>query len=96
MSGRKRPGCARRAVRDGDHWVLNGVKQFITSGKNGDIAIVLAVTDKAAGKRGISAFIVETIDAGLRGGTASRRSLASTRRTPRRSCSRIAAYPPPT
>jgi hypothetical protein len=40
--------------------VLNGVKQFITSGKNADVAIVLAVTDKAAGKRGISAFIVET------------------------------------
>ncbi|MGE5713941.1 MAG: acyl-CoA dehydrogenase family protein, partial [Betaproteobacteria bacterium] len=38
----------------------NGVKQFITSGKNADLAIVLAVTEKAAGKRGISAFIVET------------------------------------
>ncbi len=48
------------AKRDGDHYVLNGAKQFITSGKNGDIAIVMAVTDKAAGKRGISAFIVET------------------------------------
>jgi alkylation response protein AidB-like acyl-CoA dehydrogenase len=40
--------------------VLNGVKQFITSGKNGDVAIVMAVTDKAAGKKGISAFIVPT------------------------------------
>ncbi|WP_432258937.1 acyl-CoA dehydrogenase family protein [Cupriavidus sp. TMH.W2] len=48
------------AVRDGDHYVLNGVKQFITSGQNADVAIVLAVTDKAAGKRGISAFIVPT------------------------------------
>jgi butyryl-CoA dehydrogenase len=48
------------AKRDGDHYVLNGAKQFITSGKNGDIAVVMAVTDKAAGKRGISAFIVET------------------------------------
>ncbi len=45
---------------DGDHYVLNGVKQFITSGKNGDVAIVMAVTDKAAGKKGISAFIVPT------------------------------------
>ena len=45
---------------DGDSYVLNGVKQFITSGKNGDVAIVMAVTDKAAGKRGISAFIVPT------------------------------------
>lgn len=48
------------AVRDGDDYVLNGVKQFITSGKNADVAIVLAVTDKAAGKRGISAFLVPT------------------------------------
>ncbi|MFM0069758.1 acyl-CoA dehydrogenase family protein [Paraburkholderia sediminicola] len=46
------------ATRDGDSYVLNGVKQFITSGKNGNVAIVMAVTDKAAGKRGISAFIV--------------------------------------
>jgi len=48
------------ATRDGADYVLNGVKQFITSGKNGDVAIVMAVTDKSAGKRGISAFIVPT------------------------------------
>ncbi|HJV80633.1 acyl-CoA dehydrogenase family protein [Noviherbaspirillum sp.] len=48
------------ATRDGDHYVLNGVKQFITSGKYADVAIVMAVTDKAAGKRGISAFWVPT------------------------------------
>jgi hypothetical protein len=48
------------ATRDGDAYVLNGVKQFITSGGNGDVAIVMAVTDKTAGKRGISAFIVPT------------------------------------
>ncbi len=48
------------AVRDGDGYVINGVKQFITSGKNGDVAVVIAVTDKAAGKRGMSAFIVPT------------------------------------
>jgi alkylation response protein AidB-like acyl-CoA dehydrogenase len=48
------------AMRDGDHYVLNGTKQFITSGKNGDVAIVMAVTDKAAGKKGISAFWVPT------------------------------------
>jgi len=48
------------AVKDGDHYVLNGTKQFITSGKYGDVAIVMAVTDKAAGKKGISAFWVET------------------------------------
>ncbi|MEP7101508.1 MAG: acyl-CoA dehydrogenase family protein [Burkholderiales bacterium] len=49
---------------DGDFYVLNGVKQFITSGKNGDVAIVMAVTDKAAGKKGISAFIVPTTTPG--------------------------------
>ena len=48
------------AVRIGDDYVLNGVKQFITSGKNGDLAIVIAVTDKGAGKKGMSAFIVPT------------------------------------
>jgi alkylation response protein AidB-like acyl-CoA dehydrogenase len=55
-----------RAERDGNHYVLNGVKQFITSGKNGDIAIVFAVTDPAQGKRGISAFIVPTDTPGYR------------------------------
>ncbi len=49
-----------RAEARGDDFVINGVKQFITSGKNADVAIVLAVTDKAAGKRGISAFLVPT------------------------------------
>ena len=49
-----------RAVRDGNRWVVNGTKQFITSGKNADIIIVFAVTDPEAGKRGISAFIVPT------------------------------------
>ena len=49
-----------RAVRDGSDYVLNGVKQFITSGKNGQIAITFAVTDPAAGKKGMSAFIVPT------------------------------------
>jgi butyryl-CoA dehydrogenase len=48
------------ATKDGDYYVLNGVKQFITSGKTADVAIVMAVTDKAAGKKGISAFLVPT------------------------------------
>ena len=47
-----------RADRDGDHFVLNGVKQFITTGKYADVAIVFAVTDKAAGKKGITCFLV--------------------------------------
>jgi butyryl-CoA dehydrogenase len=55
-----------RAKRDGDDYVLNGVKQFITSGKNADIAIVFAVTDKGAGKKGISCFIVPTATPGYR------------------------------
>jgi alkylation response protein AidB-like acyl-CoA dehydrogenase len=49
-----------RAVRKGDGWVLNGTKQFITSGSTADVALVFAVTDPGAGKRGISAFIVDT------------------------------------
>ena len=53
-----------RALRDGDDYVINGVKQFITNGKHADVAIVFAVTDPAAGKKGISAFLVPTTAAG--------------------------------
>jgi hypothetical protein len=49
-----------RAERKDGHYVLNGVKQFITSGQNADIAIVFCVTDKAAGRKGISALVVPT------------------------------------
>ena len=49
-----------RADRDGDQFVLNGVKQFITTGKYAQVAIVFAVTNKAAGKKGISCFLVPT------------------------------------
>src|SRR5438309_7877431 len=55
-----------RAQRRGNRWVLNGTKQFITSGSNADVAIVFAVTDPAAGRRGISAFIVPTDTPGYR------------------------------
>lgn len=54
------------AVRDGDAWVLNGVKQFITTGKNAQLAIVFAITDKQAGKKGISAFLVPTDNPGYK------------------------------
>ena len=54
------------AARDGGDYVINGVKQFITSGKHGDLAIVIAVTDKAAGKRGMSAFVVPTAASGYK------------------------------
>ncbi|WP_085906090.1 acyl-CoA dehydrogenase family protein [Kiloniella majae] len=54
-----------KARRDGDHYILNGSKQFISTGKNADIAIVFAVTDPDAGKKGISAFIVPTKTSGF-------------------------------
>ena len=62
--GSQADGLKTVAVLKGDSYVLNGVKQFVTSGKNADVAIVMAVTDKAAGKRGISAFIVPTATPG--------------------------------
>ncbi len=52
------------AVRDGDEWVINGTKQFITTGKYADIALVFAMTDKSAGKKGISCFLVPTNSSG--------------------------------
>jgi len=58
-TGSDASAIATRAERRGDSYVLNGVKQFITTGANADVAIVFAVTDKAAGKKGISAFIVD-------------------------------------
>ena len=59
-----RTTAVREQSGDGDHYVLNGVKQFITSGKYADVAIVMAVTDKTAGKKGISAFWVPTATPG--------------------------------
>ena len=58
--GSQADGLTTSAVWDGKDFVLRGVKQFITSGKNGDVAIVMAVTDKSAGKHGITAFVVPT------------------------------------
>ncbi|MEZ2740616.1 acyl-CoA dehydrogenase family protein [Comamonas jiangduensis] len=52
------------ATKEGGDYVIHGVKQFITSGQNGDVAIVIAVTDKAAGKKGMSAFLVPTSNPG--------------------------------
>jgi alkylation response protein AidB-like acyl-CoA dehydrogenase len=56
------------AVRDGEDWVLNGSKQFITHGATGDVVVVMAVTSKAKGNRGISAFIVPRGTPGMRAG----------------------------
>jgi butyryl-CoA dehydrogenase len=65
QAGSDAAAIATRATRDGDHWVLDGVKQFITTGKNADVAIVFAVTDKARGKKGISGFVVDTATPGF-------------------------------
>jgi butyryl-CoA dehydrogenase len=64
QAGSDAAAITTRAEKSGGHYVLNGVKQFITSGKNADLAIVFAVTDKAAGKKGISAFVVPTATPG--------------------------------
>ena len=62
--GSEAAGLKTTATLDGGDYVLNGVKQFITSGRSGDVAIVMAVTDKTAGKKGISAFLVPTATKG--------------------------------
>ena len=53
------------AVRDGDHWVLNGAKNWVTNGINAGVYLIFARTDKTAGNRGLSAFIVEKGAPGL-------------------------------
>ena len=60
QTGSDASAITTRAERRGDRYVLNGVKQFITTGANADLAVVFAVTDRNAGKKGISAFIVDT------------------------------------
>jgi len=60
QAGSDAAAISTRAEKSGSYYVLNGVKQFITSGKTADLAVVFAVTDKAAGKKGISAFVVPT------------------------------------
>lgn len=64
QAGSNAAALKARAQREGDEYVLNGTKAFITSGKNADVAIVFAVTDPAAGKKGISAFVVPTANPG--------------------------------
>jgi butyryl-CoA dehydrogenase len=66
QAGSDAAAITTRAERKGDHYVVNGVKQFITSGQNAAIAVVFAVTDKGAGKRGISAFVVPTTATGYK------------------------------
>jgi len=65
-AGSDASGIRTRAEKRGNRFVLNGTKQFITSGTEADVAIVFAVTDPSAGKKGISAFIVPTDSAGYK------------------------------
>ena len=67
-SGSDAGGMRTTAVRDGDGWVLNGSKSFITNGGVADLAVVLAVTDREKGSRGISAFVIERGAPGFRSG----------------------------
>jgi alkylation response protein AidB-like acyl-CoA dehydrogenase len=61
-------GTKTTAVRDRGQWVLNGSKTFITNGRLADTAVVMAVTDRSKGKKGISAFVVERGTPGFRAG----------------------------
>jgi alkylation response protein AidB-like acyl-CoA dehydrogenase len=62
-------GSARTtAVRDGNSWVLNGNKTFITNGHYADVSVIIAVTDRSKGTRGLSAFVVEKGTPGFRPG----------------------------
>jgi hypothetical protein len=67
-SGSDAGGMRTTAVRDGQHWVLNGSKNFITNGRIADTAVVMTVTDRAQGKKGISAIVVERGTPGFRSG----------------------------
>ncbi|WP_433464499.1 acyl-CoA dehydrogenase family protein [Spirillospora sp. CA-128828] len=64
-AGSDAAGMKTRAVRDGEHWVLNGTKMWITNAGVSRFYTVMAVTDPSAGARGISAFVVEASDAGV-------------------------------
>ena len=66
QAGSDAAAISTRATRTDQGWLLNGTKQFITSGKHADLAIVFAVSDASAGKRGISAFLVPTKTPGYR------------------------------
>ncbi len=68
QAGSEANAIKTRAVKDGDDWVLNGAKQFVTNGARAGVAIVFAVTDPAAGKKGLSAFIVPTDTPGFKVG----------------------------
>lgn len=64
-SGTDAAAMTTRAVKDGDHWVLNGAKQFITNGRRAGTYVITAVSDPSKGAGGISAFVVERGTSGL-------------------------------
>ncbi len=72
-AGSDAAGMTTRAIRDGDHWVLNGTKMWITNAGVSEYYTVMAVTDPAAGARGISAFVVEKSDPGVSFGAPERK-----------------------
>ena len=67
-AGSDSAGTKSTAVLDGDSWILNGSKNFITHGSVGDVAVLMAVTDKNAGKHGISAFVIDLHQKGIHSG----------------------------
>jgi hypothetical protein len=67
-SGSDAAGMRTAATREESHWVLDGSKTFTTHGRTGDVLVVMAVTDRSAGSRGISAFIIEKGTPGLTAG----------------------------
>ncbi|TDC00266.1 acyl-CoA dehydrogenase [Actinomadura bangladeshensis] len=72
-AGSDAAGMKTRAVRDGEHWVLNGAKMWITNAGVSEYYTVMAVTDPSAGARGISAFVVEKSDPGVSFGAKERK-----------------------
>ncbi|MEJ2173504.1 MAG: acyl-CoA dehydrogenase family protein [bacterium] len=66
QAGSDAAALTTRAVKKGDRWVLNGVKQFITAGRSADVAFIVAVSDPAAGRRGMSFFVTPTRVPGYR------------------------------
>lgn len=65
QAGSEANNLRTRAVLDGEHWVIDGAKQFVTNGRRAKLAIVFAVTDPELGKKGLSAFLVPTDTAGF-------------------------------
>jgi alkylation response protein AidB-like acyl-CoA dehydrogenase len=67
-AGSDAAGTRTTAVRDGDHWILNGAKTFTTNAHYADVCVAMAVTDRAAAQHGISAFVLERGMEGFRAG----------------------------